>query len=784
VILSKINYIEQLKMDSRTIHRELYTHPHYSHRHVGGDIDPTDRHEYMKEQLRTIKERNTHIPPYYDRCHESKLERGHSKGKTNSESEIIGTYTDHAKIYPNSTPTGNRYDPYVGYLYDHGLLDDGTNIRRYVKHYIDINSENRITSPIVVTEDDILLETNPIKVNSGSNVVTVQHSGNDFEVGDRITLTGAVVSQIILRTVVDSGPSFIIPAGCNIMKIYYEHGIPQTYNGTDIQINISGVKGDRGSLNNITFLGSVPINYINRTHVVKLEILESEISESCDLSSYPVDFLEYSPDSLFVILPVSMHDVSPDEPYTLYPYNYKISLLTIGTIPINYINAKYPISPSVSQGFHIIESRTNAGYTFSVNSVSSLDAIGGGSSVYVSKITSLDSGYPNPNSYIISLGRVYQNVVKARLVSIEFPNSETIINSSNNKIYWNNIDDGETLYSISVPNGNYTPSELEETLEDLFFKTPRVNTGDDVGSIYTENHLVKVSIDQKTDIVTFKIFKEFNLVQPIISIIPDISLDPNVNNNAPGTKYELVILQQGHNLKVGDVVLVTGAISTFGIPSEFINMEHKVHTVIDSDTYSIQLPRVNLSNIRLDTRGGEAVNIFTPDKFRLRFDFQDTMGDLLGFRNPGQETSITPFAHEISNKDKYEFDVSTNIFGEEIIIENNAIKLSGDNYVLMKAEPLKTLISTGPVKEAFAKILLCDLPGRVLFNSHVPTHEYYNDPLHEVFELEISFYKPNGELYDFNGLEHSMTIELTTVGDIPCGTGINPNTGKNYNVSV
>lgn len=762
-------------MASNTTHRTVYPHLHYSHRHIGGDVPPTNRTKYMKEQFETIKERNTHIPPYYDRCYEAESERRNSSTKSQSHNQS-------QTIYPNTTPTGNRYDPYIGYLYDHGLLDDGTNRRRFETHYIDINSENRIKTPIVITDDDILLDNNPISVSSNTNIVSIYHKKHNYEIGDRITISGASVAQTILRTIDDNGdPSFIIPSGCNIMKVFYSHNIPQSYKGTDIVVEISGVKGDRGSLNNITFLGNVPINYINKKHIVLTEISPESIEPTCDLSGYPPDFLDYSPDSFFILLPTTMHDLTPEPPYELRSYNYKISILTIGTIPINYINAKFPISPSVSQGFHNIISTTKDTYSFEVNATSAISDSGGGSSVYVSRITSINTGYPNPNKYFINLGKIYQNVVKARLVSIEFPNSETIINESNNKIYWNNIDDGETLYQIEVPIGNYTPQELEKVLEDLFFNTPRVNTGEDVGSIYTENHLVKVSINQKTDEVQFSIFKEFNLVQPFISIIPDISLDPNTNNNLPGTRYELVILQNGHNLQVGDDILITGAISTFGIPADVINGEHKVFSVIDFNTYSIQLPPLNLSNVRFDTRGGEAVNVFTPDKFRLRFDFQDTMGDLLGFRNAGEETSITSFKHTISNKDPYEFDISRNIFGEEIVIENNALQLSGENYVLLVADPLRTLTSTGPIKEAFAKILLCDLPGRIIFNSHVPTHEYYNDPLHEVFELEICFYKPNGELYDFNGLEHSMTIEITTVADIPCGTGINSNTGKNYN---
>ena len=122
--------------------------------------------------------------------------------------------------------------------------------------------------------------------------------------------------------------------------------------------------------------------------------------------------------------------------------------------------------------------------------------------------------------------------------------------------------------------------------------------------------------------------------------------------------------------------------------------------------------------------------------------------------------------------------------GEVVDISNNFIKLSGDDYVLMVAEPIQTMTNIGPNKFIFAKIQLCDSPGKVLFNTHVNTTKLYDNSNHEVSTLEISFYSPDGYLYDFNGLDHSFTLELVTVADLPEGTGISSNTGRNYNMTV
>ena len=65
------------------------------------------------------------------------------------------------------------------------------------------------------------------------------------------------------------------------------------------------------------------------------------------------------------------------------------------------------------------------------------------------------------------------------MVSSEFPNTAKAIRDqpperANNKIYWNNLNNGDTLYSITVPPGNYTPDELESTMNELFAQTCRI----------------------------------------------------------------------------------------------------------------------------------------------------------------------------------------------------------------------------------------------------------------------------------------------------------------------
>ena len=94
------------------------------------------------------------------------------------------------------------------------------------------------------------------------------------------------------------------------------------------------------------------------------------------------------------------------------------------------------------------------------------------------------------------------------------------------------------------------------------------------------------------------------------------------------------------------------------IPSASLNGEHSISEILTVNRYKIKLGRFNLSATRINNGGGVSVSVFTPNMFKLRFDFDDTLGGILGFRNAGDATSVTPFGTAISNTDPYEFDTN------------------------------------------------------------------------------------------------------------------------------
>ena len=91
----------------------------------------------------------------------------------------------------------------------------------------------------------------------------------------------------------------------------------------------------------------------------------------------------------------------------------------------------------------------------------------------------------------------------------------------------------------------------------------------------------------------------------------------------------------------------------------------------------------------------------------------------------------------------------------------------------MSIAELNNMYNLGKIKDVYSKINLTGLPGKILYNSFIPNSNFYYNPIKNLTKLAISFYSSNGELFDFNGLDHSFTLELVTLDIIPEGTNIN-----------
>ncbi len=772
--------------------------------------------DYISQQMNILNDQNQKLypniryekPPYdtYS-SQKNKISNPYQSGQTyNNDSNTQNSTNNKPNKDIYLSGMQDRYDPYVGYLYDRGLIPDAEQRRRLITNYIDINSAFRIKNAVINVDVEYALPPNPLTFTDGSNILHISVDPNNFNVNDPITLTNVVSRFSILRTIRGTlnGSAlytFEIKPGFNFMKIWYDHHIPLSYTGETIQIIISGIIGNQLTVNMVpTFLGNVPVSTINTTHQVQLSVTQTDISGTevitsistnniLNITNNDPNYFTPSPEYFFIMLPIGLQVLSS---YTVTDYNFNLGFLSLEGIPLNVINTSSQINPNQLTSFHIIQSIDDTGINIllSNNAITDTDALNnvtstinsGGNFIIIGHVSEIINGYPDPNSYTVTLPEVYHNVVSIKLHSSEIPNANKTIRdypteSANNKLYWNDLDDGDYLYSISIPSGNYTPDSLILALTAAFATTPRINSDPETVAAlhikYTATHFIQTTININTSEVVFEPYKEFVLDKPISDIIIDSS-----------GRYTLTIHQENHGAKVGQAILIQNAIADTGIPASIINGTQAVATVIDLNYYTINLAKFNAIADTTATGGGINVFIYVPDTIRFRFDQPNTLGTVLGFRNPGEPLSITPYSSSVSNGKPYAQELTINSLGQQINITNNSLQMAGDNYVIMTAEPIRVFESISAIKNAFAKITLCDSPGKVLYNSFVNMTQLYENPISSLNQLSIGFYTPDGALVNFDGLEHSFTLEIITVSDIPNETRINANTGKNYNQAV
>ena len=106
--------------------------------------------------------------------------------------------------------------------------------------------------------------------------------------------------------------------------------------------------------------------------------------------------------------------------YSYYDYIYIedsfiIDIITINGINIKYINASYPITDQVQQGYHtVIESNpTYIKIQLAQNSSKSTlltetnTILDGNIGILIGVINSISTGYPNPDYYVYDLKKTY-----------------------------------------------------------------------------------------------------------------------------------------------------------------------------------------------------------------------------------------------------------------------------------------------------------------------------------------------------------------------------------------
>lgn len=606
--------------------------------------------------------------------------------------------------------------------------------------------------------DGKILPLNPLTISY--NTITFNYPNHTLSTGDNIVVQNVEgESQTLIN-------NFYLINNFEYFVIIYPNTINVNYvNNLYINIQLIGSQLSTNIINNICF---------NSLFGIKQSLIASNIPSSSlinlqqfstDLfNSYSVDILNKN--CLFVKLPSIYIDNINN--YVQVNQIFKISYLHIGGISLSYINANYPINNNNNQSSQTITNIIDEN-TFQIQlnySAYGSSYQGGGKNVQVMKIINSITGYPNSNYYVINLKKSFSNVTNIQLISTEFPYIDIVITKNiNDKLYWKNIEDGQNIYSIIMDEGFYSSNTILTKLQTLMNLVPRYNYNT-LNQSYNNFDITMESNIQKIKFIPYNLIKLPNSLSIYSEVINSIIY------------YILNVASTNSFLQVGDSITISGSenvtinlnntISTYlSVNSSYINNTFIIYAISLNNSYDIILGNSNIIetiSVSSKSNGGLNITIKYPTKISFLFNYSDTIGDILGFKDIGYPYSIIDYNSVITNQDLYINSNNLDSVGNIVSYSSGFLDFVGtNNYFLMYLNDIDYIQMPNSTMPSFAKILLSGNPGDILFDTYVqiPTSTYSKYfPISDLSQLTISFTYSDGTNVNFRNINHSFTLQI------------------------
>ena len=633
----------------------------------------------------------------------------------------------------NSLVVPEEYDSYIEYLEKKNLNNKNSRVITNF-NYINIDSTQTISN---INTNYINLQNNPFLINNNSNNLEIKLDTkyiDEFTIGDKITIQGIVPFTKNLSNI-----NFNFTNGSSIVIVNLAYDFTQVSKFYDILITF-----DKITNGNLDYFENIPLNALNQTH--KFFLINNNTQIAFNL---PITFYSNNLTNLIS--------------------SCKITLYSVGNIPIFIINASNPYSKLNLVSYQIISQITKNSIIIQlpIQLYSKSNYIEfGGNNVQIGKLTDLSNN--SDFEFICNFNNRYTNIASIRMVSSELStpniNSDNLfINDSNNKFYWTNLIDNNQQYEIIIPNGLYTYDTLLNKMTNLINSTPRISSD---SSLYPYN-IFMLTFDSRINLFSFKSYNKYIL--------------PKCFNNYSkiGNIYKIIIQQTNHLLTTLDEIEIKNSIDYYVISKNDINTTHKITNVISKDLYEITITNINEILDVGNTAGGNAINIITKNSFNLLFNYDNTVGNLLKFNYVGSTSSITPFCdvknnYTINNNQVYLFNnVQNDILKDNLENPNYA-------YFLLLCDKLNHCYNPFSINY-FYKFLLNNTNTSsvgVLYNTYVQSPIFYNPPLPLLEVLKLTFVNPQGDPINYKNFKYSFTLEIITISNETENTNININIAK------
>ncbi len=648
------------------------------------------------------------------------------------------------------------------------------NIQEYMNNYsykisyVNIDSRFRTINPQNIIEMyPIHLPNNPITTFTNEFRVQVNVPNHTFNIGDKIILQNILGKKIILNN-----PIYLI-SNYNYYMVYMEnHMILPNYTiGDNYKIKVSLY--EQATLND-RLIGNIPLNSIIGNHKIYVydnnELFLPNNFRNRITTELNITIDELIKDYFFIKLPINYININNNNQQFTEFFNinkiFTFEFNNIGGINTYFLNANYPINALQYQAYHEIININENIIEFNSPAISIYSETSGGIIVMIGKVINILEGYPDANNYTLSLKKTFTDVISIEMISSEIPyidyNVKNNITIKNNKLYWQYLEDGDYIYNVSLAEGSYFIDLLIEELQKSINSIQRVNSN------------IKEQIFNEFDIKYNIETQEINFISYNTKKLPyslNLEQDPILG---PGI-IKLTITHPDNYVKVGDIITIFNSLDIGDISASLINISHTIYSInSQAQTYTILITtNQSLDNIDLSGDGGAKITIKVPILASFLFNYNDTMGELLGFKYVGQETSITPFSHITSNMNDYIYPTPFDTVGNISKI-NNYFTFSGQNYyMLVYLNDYENIYTTNNFNNAFAKIFMKGQPGDIIFNRQICAPLIFDIPIKSVNELKVKFLYPDGTMPDFRNLEHSFTLKITERISTPVRTGLN-----------
>lgn len=361
--------------------------------------------------------------------------------------------------------------------------------------------------------------------------------------------------------------------------------------------------------------------------------------------------------------------------------------------------------------------------------------------------------YPKPNFFKVYLGRTFSNVKSVKLASLEFPNTNAVINVGNNKLYWRNKEDVVNdvidvktrtypIYEATIRTGSYILTTLQK---EIISELQTIKRSFGQPQLF---HYPDVVLDYDTDICTFQ-FLDLKL------------LNQNPFETAAASN-QLTILYNDHPFLVGDVIYIRDAKTFADIPASEINSSFKV-IFVERNKFRIETTtRASETKTSPNGGGGTAVKIGKALDFQFLFgENNNTISKNLGFPQRNSSDRIDAFMKYITQY--YLVEIKTvephGLTNSELIINKDLVLLGAFNTAQTQGNKIVKIIDENtiliqPPNPTF-KIPLTQEFNKI--DTNIPKY------------LQFSYQSSNGNIVDITRMLSSLkryskdTIFVSTI---------------------